>query len=317
MFAHSRFDLGTLVTEKDEFGMHKLVGTDGTFATEIVSGGATGIRNATFPDPATGVYPGGADAQNAAVKSYFVGAGLPEDQVASVSGQGTVYLHGQDVLEGTYSLLNRGWNGVPIVDSIAYAAFDAKGRAAVEQVYWPEIPSDVLAQVQAFQKMLADPAENAAYVAKLPASSRAGRIVIRHTAWFWQGSFRAQACWQQASNPIGPCFDMSGYIVEIPSDGGSAADAGTTDAVSDAGPELACPVSDSGTFLEVPSGACMGLGSCAIELDNTCRPGVTEVAGHPTVYDCQCVSNQWQCQITSGSLGLSPCPDAGAPDSAG
>ena len=317
-FSHSRFDLGTLVTEKDEFGMHKLVGTDGTFATEMVSAAATGIHNnVPFPDPATGVFPGGSDAQNAAVKSYFVGAGLPGDQVASISADGAVFMHGQDVLEGSYSMLHRGWNGVPIVDSIAYAAFDAKGRAADEQVYWPEIPSDVLAQVQAFQKMLADPTQKAAFLEKLPASSRAPNLVIRHTSWFWQGSFQAQACWC-GPIPVDPCFDISGHIVQIPGDDGSSADGGTADADTDAdaGPELVCPTSDSGIFSDLPAGACVGTGSCAIELDNICRPGIPVRASMPQMFDCQCVSNQWQCVVTGGGMGLLPCPDAGLSDSA-
>jgi hypothetical protein len=57
--------------------MHKVVGSLGTFATQLVSGAATAIPNVPFPDPAFGVYPGDADAQNAAVRSYFVTAGLP------------------------------------------------------------------------------------------------------------------------------------------------------------------------------------------------------------------------------------------------
>jgi hypothetical protein len=315
-FSHSRFDLGTLVTEKDEFGMHKLVGTDGTFATEIISAAAIGTHNnVPFPDPATGVYPGDSDMQNAAVKSYFVTAGLPGDQIASLSADGAVYTNGQDVLEGSYSMLHRGWNGVPIVDSIAYAAFDAKGRAADEQVYWPEIPSDSLAQVQAFQKMLADPTQKAAYLEKLPASSRAANIVIRHTSWFWQGSFQAQACWC-GTIPVDPCFDISGHIVQIPGDDGRSADGGTADADTDAdaGPEIVCPISDSGVFADLPSGTCTGVGSCAIELDNSCRPGVAFHSSLPPMFDCQCVLNQWQCAVTSGGMGLLPCPDAGSPD---
>jgi len=294
--------------------MHKLVGTDGTFATEMVSTAATGIHNnVPFPDPATGVFPGDSDAQNAAVKSYFVGAGLPGDQVASISADGAVFMHGQDVLEGSYSVLHRAWNGVPIVDSIANAAFDAKGRAADEQVYWPEIPSDVLAQVQAFQKMLADPAQEADYLEKLPTSSRVPNIVIRHTSWFWQGAFQAQACWCGPTH-VDPCFDISGHIIEIPGDDGSSADGGTSDA--DAGPEIACPISDSGIFADLPSGTCTGVGSCAIELDNSCRPGIAFRSTLPRMFDCQCVLNQWQCAVTGGGMGLIPCSDAGLSDSA-
>jgi hypothetical protein len=310
-FGHSRFNLGNLISEKDEFGMHKVVGTEGTFATWLVSGAANGVRDVPIPDPAIGVYPGGPDAQNAAVKSYFVAAGLPEGQVASISADGTVYMRGQYVLEGSYSLLHRGWEGVPIDDSIAFAFFDAKGRSASEQVYWPEIPSEVLTQARAFQKMLADPAQKAAYVEKLPASSRVAKLVIHHTSWFWQGSFQAQACCRGA-NTVDPCFDISGHLVRLPGDDGSSADGGAADA--DAGSEIVCPISDSGRFVDLPSGACAGVGSCAIELDNSCRPGLTAVPALPPVFECQCVSTQWQCVVTGGGMGLVPCGDSGAPE---
>jgi hypothetical protein len=313
-FAHSRFDLGNLVAEKDEFGMHKLVGSDGTFATQLISGAVVGTHNdVPFPDPTTGVYPGDADTQNAAVKSYFLAAGLPESQIALISSDEAVYMHGQDVLVGSYSMLHRGWDGVLIDDSIAFAAFDAQGRSADEQVYWPEISSEVLAQAREFQKMLADPTQKAAYLQRLPASSRVANLVIRHTSWFWQGAFQAQACCRGA-NTVDPCFDISGHLVHLPGDDGWSTDGGAADA--DAGSEIVCPISDSGRSSELPSGACVGVGSCAIELASVCRPG-DFVPAQPPVFDCQCVLNQWQCLLTSGGgMGLIPCADdAGVQDS--
>lgn len=318
--AHSRFDLGSLVGEIDESGMHKVIGTDGTFATELASGAVVATHDdVPFPDPRTGVYPGDADAQNAAVRSYFVTAGLPEDQIASISADGTGLVQGENVLSGWYSLLHRGWQGVPIVDSMADAAFDAEGRSAFEQVYWPPIPGAVLAQASALQKMLADPVQSAAYLMKLPASSRDGIAVIRHTSWYWQGPFQAQACCR-GSTPASPCFDREGQLVQLPGDDGRAADGGAIDGPdgneaggTDAGGEaqVVCPISESGTFVDLPSGTCSGVGSCAIELDNTCRPGLAFVPSVPSVFDCQCASGQWQCHVVSGGLGLRPCGDAG------
>jgi hypothetical protein len=94
---------------------------------------------------------------------------------------------------------------------------------------------------------------------------------------------------------------------------GGAADGKATD--GDGGSEIVCPVSDSGRFAETPSGACVGTGSCAIELDNVCRPGIVAVPAEAPVFECQCASHQWQCVVTSGGLGVIPCGDAGAPDS--
>ena len=201
--------------------MDKVVGSVGTFSTQLVSGAAVALPNVPFPDPAFGVYPGDADDQNAAVRSYFVTAGLPDDQIASVSADATGLVRGQVVLAGWYSILNRGYDGVPIDDSMATAAFDASGRSSSEQVYWPEISADVLEQVRAFQKMLADPYQKAAYIEKLPASSRDAILVIRHTSWFWKGPFQAEVCCR-GSSTIGLCFDMAGHPVHLPDEAASS-----------------------------------------------------------------------------------------------
>jgi hypothetical protein len=80
----------------------------------------------------------------------------------------------------------------------------------------------------------------------------------------------------------------------------------------DAGPRVLCP-SDSGIVSETPQGVCEGTGSCALELQGKCGPGVTAVAA-PTGYICECVSDIWDCTIVSGGFGLIPCPDAGTDD---
>ncbi|HEY8925581.1 MAG TPA: hypothetical protein VIU64_14440 [Polyangia bacterium] len=258
--------------------------------------------------------------------SYFVTAGLPEDQIASISSDGAVFMHGRYVLSGSYSILHRGWKGIPIDDSMAYAALDAQGRSVNEQVYWPEIPGAVLAKASALQLLLADPVRRAAYVNELPAVSRAAVLAIRHTAWYWQGDFQARACCR-GPNPGDPCFDEDGQLVRLPSDAESAPDAGPDGGAIDAGdgnaadgsaaaadtePRIVCPASDTGIFLELPSGSCSGVGSCAIQIDNTCRPGLAYVSSTPSVFDCRCESGQWKCEVISGGLGLRPCGDAGS-----
>lgn len=79
----------------------------------------------------------------------------------------------------------------------------------------------------------------------------------------------------------------------------------------DSGSPITCPVTDSGRFEATPAGACMGVGSCPIELDNSCRPGVSNVPTTPPVYECQCVANQWQCVVRSGGLGIISCDVGG------
>jgi hypothetical protein len=103
------------------------------------------------------------------------------------------------------------------------------------------------------------------------------------------------------------CHSGSRHESAAYGDGGDGGD-------GDGGPEISCPVSDSGRFEETPTGACVGAGSCAIELDNSCRPGISVVPSTAPVFECQCVSNQWQCVVKSGGLGIITCSDAGAPN---
>jgi len=95
--------------------------------------------------------------------------------------------------------------------------------------------------------------------------------------------------------------------------GGSGGEGGDAGGAGAGGAELTCPVSDSGRFEATPTGACEGTGSCAIELDNSCRPGVSIVPATAAVFECDCVSNQWRCVVKSGGLGLISCGDAGGP----
>jgi len=93
----------------------------------------------------------------------------------------------------------------------------------------------------------------------------------------------------------------------------AAADAADAQSQEDA-EDIACPVSETGRFVEAPSGACMGKGACAVELDNSCRPGVAYVPATPTVLSCRCVSQLWVCDVIAGGFGLVPCSDAAAPE---
>lgn len=86
----------------------------------------------------------------------------------------------------------------------------------------------------------------------------------------------------------------------------------SADSGVDGGAEIVCPVSDSGTFEDTPTGVCTGVGSCAFEINAVCRPGLTAIPSSPPVFECSCVGNQWQCTAVSGGAGLMLCGDAGA-----
>jgi hypothetical protein len=132
LFARSRFKLGDLIDERDELGMHKIQGSKGTFATVVASRAAVALPADPVPNPvAPDIFPGDAAAQNAAVLAYFTEAGLQADQVVSVTADETGVSPMDDfphpLVIAWFSTLNRGFEGTPIEDSMAWAILGAAG----------------------------------------------------------------------------------------------------------------------------------------------------------------------------------------------
>jgi len=218
-----------MVGEMNEYGMHKITGTDGVFATEIVSQAATAIPNTTPPSLTGNVFPGDARAQDDAVKSYFTHAGLPSNQVSSVTADETVITALDAGLENPlviawYSILHRSYDGVSIEDSTAWAILGRDGGSLEEQVYWPAMGADVVNRLRSFQAMLSQPETSNAFFASLPANTQAGALVIHHTAWDWAGAFAAEPCYRAVLGSVALCFDMTGHVVTLPDDSNGGAD---------------------------------------------------------------------------------------------
>ena len=194
---HSKFNLGAIVTERDEFGMHKLVGTDGVFATRS-SGLVTALSNGDSPEQA-GTPIGNNAAHNDAVKAYFISAGLPENQISLVQDFEVVGapvtpgehgpIHGQVAYR--YSMVKRQIQGIQVPDSFAWARMNADYVVVEEQIYWPSIPQTVLDDALAFSAALQGPT-GALFQAKLPIHQSQTGVVIRHSPGEWEQSFYAK-----------------------------------------------------------------------------------------------------------------------------
>src|SRR5664280_2769909 len=72
----SRFILGDVVTQLDSSGMHKIVGTLGTFSSILASGAADAIPNHSIPDSSTRYHQNDAGQQDTEVHSYLESAGM-------------------------------------------------------------------------------------------------------------------------------------------------------------------------------------------------------------------------------------------------
>lgn len=164
------------------------------------------------------------------VDEQLVSAGLPADQISSVTSKLVVAarvpvdadagvkdgLLENAVNKGWFSILDRSYVGVPIVDSFAWAILDSTGTAVEEQVYWPEIGADVATLLRKFQTLLGDPRSEANFIASLPSDVGSGKLVIHHTSWDWQGTFDAQPCYRATFGASTLCYDISGSPIQLP-----------------------------------------------------------------------------------------------------
>jgi len=216
--------IGKITQSFTASGAHQIVGTGATFSTEVVSLSARGqVISQEFPPPGD-IYPGDAESMNRGVLAYLTAAGLPREQVASVSddecgisvdGDG-----GWTVLVSTWwSVLHRAYRGVPVVDSMANVVLGADGSSIAEEIYWPEIGPEVVQQLRDFQAMLNSPTSEAylQFMQNLPTGPEGdGALVIRHTTWYWTGAFTAVPCYRMMLGSTAVCFDMTGHLVSLP-----------------------------------------------------------------------------------------------------
>lgn len=197
----SRFALGQVSSQKSEFGVDKVIGEWGVFATHQTTRMVMGLPNSGAPPTLRPPLTGDAETHNAAVRAYLVGAGLQDDQIDSVSVNTSMSARGTGTeppdawqLESYSSVIHRKFGSIPVVDSLATATMNDLGESVNETVYWPEIPRSVLEDATRFRAMLEDPKESAAFYAKLPAGAH-GKLVIRHTPGTWAQAFQAVAAY--------------------------------------------------------------------------------------------------------------------------
>lgn len=115
------------------------------------------------------------------------------------------------------SIVTRAIGGIRVVESHAWARFDSDGDVVAEDVYWPELPAAVVSDANALSLILGDPAQRAAFLAKLPdfTGSDVGSVAIRHTSEFERSPLVVRASYDAY-------FDTGhgGYVRHFAADGG-------------------------------------------------------------------------------------------------
>jgi hypothetical protein len=121
---------------------------------------------------------------------YFVKAGLPADQIDRVNAGATMatstsvsanFESSPPTLVHYTSTIYRKVAGFPVVESFAVATINAQRDVIEESVYWPPVPSSVIADAQNISSVASDPARFKATFASLPTSVTDARVAIHHT----------------------------------------------------------------------------------------------------------------------------------------
>lgn len=179
-FSVSRFAIGNIIASQDDGTTSKVVGDEGVFATDSRTGFVGALTNAISTAAAKAPLMG-AEVHNDAVKSYFVGCGLPEDQIADVVAHGFSHTDIDDrskyVADGYSTVLSRSIEGFPVRESFAWARMNADREVIAESVYWPDVPLSTVAEA----KDLAVASKEASYAAAVGADTSSGLVAIHHS----------------------------------------------------------------------------------------------------------------------------------------
>ena len=180
----SRFVLGANARSINEFGFSKLVGSEGTFAVSNANGAVVALQHARSAEQQKQVwYSGGHEEHSKAVLAYFIEAGIPRDQIASIDALTSASISGatdggptraESRIRGWQSVLRRSISGVPIIDSVAWARLNDDGKVLAEWVYWPAIPGKVIDDAKRFRARLSENSERVRFSHEVTERSSAG-----------------------------------------------------------------------------------------------------------------------------------------------
>jgi hypothetical protein len=155
------------------------------------------------------------------VRDYFVGTGLPSDQIGNVSIHATMSGGGLasmvDVSKGHLdwytSVITRKIDSVPVAESVAWATFNEDGKVVKESVFWPPVPTDVVQDALALRAAVA----GGDYFKQAPSVPQDGQVTIHHT--IGMGATLAFAsCYQVRPGPgmsEAPCYDSGGAKINL------------------------------------------------------------------------------------------------------
>jgi hypothetical protein len=242
-YAHSlsasRFRIGQNAhIEKNTPQIQRWRGSLGAFAIDPGNGSACALLDSTS---ATGPYGLDEPTQAINVEKYFVGVGLPLDQVGEIQATyQSAMMGGSTVqpapaafhLESITSIIRRRVSGVLVVESEAWATMTTEGDVDMECVFWPPLDMAVVNAAVKWAAEMSNSATHAAYLAKLPGIVQQDiGVLIHHTDRSVHAPAAAYASYDVAlgtASSVAPShFDQNGVQFFLPQEVGPGAAAQT------------------------------------------------------------------------------------------
>lgn len=219
----SKFQLGANVKSYTDKGWQKTDGSDGIFSVNLENGAVRAIPHPGAPAPQAAPYGSSLHEHSQHVLGYFINCGIPRAEIAgvrggtSLAGAATIGVVPKLHLRWYASNLDRAIDGIPVIDSVAAARFNANDELVRETVYWPPIPQAALVDAKALRTTLSDPSTLSAFQAALPTTKKSGRVVIRHRGMDnHNGAFGAAAVFDVVDGQTVHHFDVSAHEVKLP-----------------------------------------------------------------------------------------------------
>ncbi len=195
----SLFSIGGNAGRVAENGYLKQVGDQGALAIDASNGSAFGVPDADAPGLRSPPYGASPADHDAFVKRYFVGLGIPAEQVGGIrpmtllEASGTGDEKSRPRVVAYYSVLDRVVEGIPVPNSFAWARVDAAGDVVAEAVYWPALPGEVVVAAERLEEMISDQQQRSVFAARLPTLARTGAVAIRHSSAWVRSPFETLA----------------------------------------------------------------------------------------------------------------------------
>jgi len=237
--AVSGFRLGLGPKTVREGGWDKMVGNEGVFATDIRNGFVLAVPNADAPSLLAPALTSNASIHSERVLAYFRAAGTPDDEIGGThvtttmrgtAPMGKVLMPAESTFVSYTTHLERVIAGIPVVESQAWASFNARNEVMSEGVYWPAISSSVIRGAIALRNTLSDPAKHAQLRDLVRRSvpdlgDVEGKVVITHTPATYAEPMAAIPSYDVILPGEGSYvrhFDESGREVFLPNEIGEA-----------------------------------------------------------------------------------------------